>query len=182
MGGCEFLADHPNLPAWPRDWFDRSALACFGSGSAGLGDTPKAWRAYIESLGIQITAQADNDFITFLRVLTGTANDPSRRLGKLAHGQRLARQTTSIGVTPTPTSARKSTLSPDYIAAICYLLAHGEKRLLAAVERGVMPAGIGMEIALPVSRSSFHGQLTWINESFSGLMFFKVWGCLALAR
>ena len=47
--------------------------------------------------------------------------------------------------------------TPDYIATICYLLDHGEKRLLAAVEGGVLPAGIGMEIALPVSRSSFMG-------------------------
>jgi hypothetical protein len=49
-----------------------------------LGGTPEAWRAYVESLGIQISGQADNDFVTFLRVLTGTANDPSRRLAKLA--------------------------------------------------------------------------------------------------
>ena len=35
----------------------------------------------------------------------------------------------------------------DYIAAICYLLEHGEERLLAAVERGVMPANIAIEIA-----------------------------------
>jgi hypothetical protein len=39
-----------------------------------------------------------------------------------------------IGVTPTPTSARKMDFIPDYIATICYLLEHGEKRLLAAVE------------------------------------------------
>jgi ParB family chromosome partitioning protein len=38
-------------------------------------------------------------------------------------------------------------LHPDYIAAICYLLDHGEERLLVAVERGVMPANIAMEIA-----------------------------------
>ena len=65
----------------------------------------------------------------------------------------------------TNTSPRKSTSPPDYTAAICYLIEHGEEGLFAAVERGVMPAGIGMEIALPVSRSSFHGQLIWINES-----------------
>jgi ParB family transcriptional regulator, chromosome partitioning protein len=38
-------------------------------------------------------------------------------------------------------------LHPDYVAAICYLLDHGEERLLVAVERGVMPANIAMEIA-----------------------------------
>jgi ParB family transcriptional regulator, chromosome partitioning protein len=43
--------------------------------------------------------------------------------------------------------ARKIDFTPDYIAAICYLLEHGEERLLAAVERGVMPANIAMEIA-----------------------------------
>jgi ParB family transcriptional regulator, chromosome partitioning protein len=43
--------------------------------------------------------------------------------------------------------AAKIDFTPDYIAAICYLLEHGEERLLAAVERGVMPANIAMEIA-----------------------------------
>jgi ParB family chromosome partitioning protein len=41
----------------------------------------------------------------------------------------------------------KIDFTPDYIAAICYLLEHGEERLLAAVERGVMPANIAVEIA-----------------------------------
>jgi MFS family permease len=43
--------------------------------------------------------------------------------------------------------AVKIDFTPDYIAAICYLLEHGEERLLATVERGVMPANIAMEIA-----------------------------------
>jgi ParB family transcriptional regulator, chromosome partitioning protein len=43
--------------------------------------------------------------------------------------------------------AAKIDLTPDYIAAICYLLEHGEERLLVAVERGVMPANVAMEIA-----------------------------------
>jgi ParB family chromosome partitioning protein len=43
--------------------------------------------------------------------------------------------------------AKKIDFTPDYIAAICYLLEHGEERLLAAVERGVMPANIAIEIA-----------------------------------
>ena len=43
--------------------------------------------------------------------------------------------------------AKKIDFTPDYIAAICYLLEHGEERLLAAVERGVMPANIAVEIA-----------------------------------
>ncbi len=43
--------------------------------------------------------------------------------------------------------AAKIDFTPDYIAAICYLLEHGEERLLAAVERGVMPANIAVEIA-----------------------------------
>src|SRR6202045_2758610 len=43
--------------------------------------------------------------------------------------------------------ARKIDFPPDYIAAICYLLEHGEERLVIAVERGVMPANIAMEIA-----------------------------------
>ena len=43
--------------------------------------------------------------------------------------------------------AAKIDFTPDYIAAVCYLLEHGEERLLVAVERGVMPANIAMEIA-----------------------------------
>ena len=43
--------------------------------------------------------------------------------------------------------AAKTDFTPDYIAAICYLLEHGEERLVIAVERGVMPANIAMEIA-----------------------------------
>ena len=43
--------------------------------------------------------------------------------------------------------AAKIDLTPDYIAAICYLLEHGEECLLVAVERGVMPANVAMEIA-----------------------------------
>src|ERR1700738_3021223 len=43
--------------------------------------------------------------------------------------------------------AAKIDFTADYIAAICYLLEHGEEPLLIAVERGVMPANIAMEIA-----------------------------------
>src|SRR6202007_1530903 len=43
--------------------------------------------------------------------------------------------------------AAKIDFTPDYIAAICYLLEHGEERLLIAVERGIMPANIAVEIA-----------------------------------
>ena len=41
----------------------------------------------------------------------------------------------------------KIDFTPDYAAAICYLLEHGEERLLIAIERGLMPANIAMEIA-----------------------------------
>ena len=43
--------------------------------------------------------------------------------------------------------AAKTGFSADYIGAICYLLEHGENRLLVAVDRGVMPANIAIEIA-----------------------------------
>jgi ParB family transcriptional regulator, chromosome partitioning protein len=43
--------------------------------------------------------------------------------------------------------ALKTDFSDEYIAAICYLLDHGEDRLLTAVDRGVIPATIAMEIA-----------------------------------
>ncbi|HWO85600.1 MAG TPA: plasmid partitioning protein RepB C-terminal domain-containing protein [Stellaceae bacterium] len=43
--------------------------------------------------------------------------------------------------------AAKIDFTPDYAAAICYLLEHGEERLLIAIERGLMPANIAMEIA-----------------------------------
>jgi ParB family chromosome partitioning protein len=43
--------------------------------------------------------------------------------------------------------AAKTDFSDEYISAICYLLDHGESRLLTAVDRGVIPASIAMEIA-----------------------------------
>jgi len=43
--------------------------------------------------------------------------------------------------------ARKTDLSDEYISAIGYLLDHGEHRLLAGVERGIVPPSIAMEIA-----------------------------------
>lgn len=43
--------------------------------------------------------------------------------------------------------AEKTGLSQEYVYAICYLLEHGEERLVAAVERGVLPTSIAMEIA-----------------------------------
>ncbi|NOT26721.1 MAG: ParB N-terminal domain-containing protein [Acidobacteria bacterium] len=42
--------------------------------------------------------------------------------------------------------ALKTAFSEEYISAICYLLDHGEDRLLTAVDRGVIPATIAMEI------------------------------------
>lgn len=43
--------------------------------------------------------------------------------------------------------ARKTDFSPEYIWAICFLLENGEERLISAVERGVIPHSIAMEIA-----------------------------------
>ena len=43
--------------------------------------------------------------------------------------------------------ATKLDFSPDYIKAICFLLEHGEKRLLTGVDRGIIPHTIAMEIA-----------------------------------
>ena len=43
--------------------------------------------------------------------------------------------------------AAKTDFSPEYIYALCYLLEHGEERLLTAVEKGVIPHSIAMEIA-----------------------------------
>jgi ParB family chromosome partitioning protein len=58
--------------------------------------------------------------------------------------------------------AAKIDFTPDYIAAICYLLEHGEERLLAAVERGVMPANIAVEIA----RASDHDVQQALAEAY----------------
>jgi ParB family chromosome partitioning protein len=43
--------------------------------------------------------------------------------------------------------ASKTDFSDEYIHAICFLLEHGEERLLAAVDRGVIPPTVAMEIA-----------------------------------
>ncbi|MCK6104236.1 plasmid partitioning protein RepB C-terminal domain-containing protein [Brevundimonas sp. EYE_349] len=43
--------------------------------------------------------------------------------------------------------AAKVDFGPDYISAICHLLENGEEKLISAVERGVIPHTIAMEIA-----------------------------------
>src|SRR5918993_2432816 len=43
--------------------------------------------------------------------------------------------------------ASKTDFSDEYIYAICYLLEHGEQRLLGAVDRGLIPPTVAMEIA-----------------------------------
>lgn len=42
--------------------------------------------------------------------------------------------------------AAKTDFSGEYISALCHLLDHGEDRLLAAMERGIVPPSIAMEI------------------------------------
>ena len=43
--------------------------------------------------------------------------------------------------------AKKVDFSVEYVAAICVLLERGEEKLISAVERGVVPHSIAMEIA-----------------------------------
>jgi ParB family chromosome partitioning protein len=43
--------------------------------------------------------------------------------------------------------AAKVDFGPEYVGAICYLLENGEEKLINAVERGVIPHTIAMEIA-----------------------------------
>jgi len=43
--------------------------------------------------------------------------------------------------------AAKLDFSKEYVYAVCYLLEHGEERLLVAIEKGQMPHSIAMEIA-----------------------------------
>ena len=43
--------------------------------------------------------------------------------------------------------AAKTDFSQEYVHAICFLLEHGEEKLLAGVERGIIPSSIAIEIA-----------------------------------
>src|SRR6185295_11800749 len=43
--------------------------------------------------------------------------------------------------------AAKTDFSDEYVHAICFLLEHGEERLLAAVDRGMIPPAVATEIA-----------------------------------
>lgn len=43
--------------------------------------------------------------------------------------------------------AQKTDFSDEYVAAILYLLDHGEERLLTAVEKGIIPPSIAVEIS-----------------------------------
>src|SRR5207244_12544187 len=42
--------------------------------------------------------------------------------------------------------AAKTDFSDEYVSAICFLLDHGEERLLAGIERGLIPTRVAMEI------------------------------------
>jgi ParB family transcriptional regulator, chromosome partitioning protein len=42
--------------------------------------------------------------------------------------------------------AVKTDFSDEYVSAICFLLDHGEERLLAGIERGLIPTSVAMEI------------------------------------
>lgn len=42
--------------------------------------------------------------------------------------------------------AQKTDFSTEYVYAICYLLDHGEEKLISAVERGLIPHTVAMEI------------------------------------
>jgi len=46
-----------------------------------------------------------------------------------------------------PEIAAKTDFSEEYVNAICYLLDHGEERLLDGIDRGVIPTSVAMEIA-----------------------------------
>lgn len=48
------------------------------------GGTREAWLARLERLGITPDPRADNDFVTYLKVLAGVETDPTRRIGKIA--------------------------------------------------------------------------------------------------
>lgn len=43
--------------------------------------------------------------------------------------------------------SEKTDLSPEYAYAICYLFEHGEEKLIAGVERGIIPPSIAIEIS-----------------------------------
>jgi ParB family chromosome partitioning protein len=43
--------------------------------------------------------------------------------------------------------ATKTDLSPEYTYALCFLFEHGEEKLIAGVERGIIPPSIAIEIA-----------------------------------
>jgi hypothetical protein len=49
--------------------------------------------------------------------------------------------------------AAKIDFTPDYAAAICYLLEHGEEQLLIAIERGLMPANIAIKTMAVIARA-----------------------------
>lgn len=43
--------------------------------------------------------------------------------------------------------AQKTDLGPDYVYAVCFLFDHGEEKLLAGVERGIIPPHVAIEIS-----------------------------------
>jgi hypothetical protein len=49
-----------------------------------IGGTRETWLAYLDKLGIKIAPQSGNIFVSFLRLICGSAPDTSRRIGKMA--------------------------------------------------------------------------------------------------
>ena len=60
--------------------------------------------------------------------------------------------------------AAKTDFSDEYISAICYLLDHGEERLLAGIERGVIPTSVAMEIVRAKDRRHAGGACRGVRE------------------
>jgi ParB family transcriptional regulator, chromosome partitioning protein len=71
--------------------------------------------------------------------------------------------------------AAKLDLTPDYVRAVCHLLRHGEARLLSAVERGVVPPTLAIEIA-KASSPKLQGALleTYVSERHTGKQIAKI--------
>src|SRR4051794_35688281 len=89
---------------------------------------------------VVIEATEEDCFVmSLVENLARRQHSPLELMTEIGHLRRRGYSMTEI--------ATKTDFSVEYVSSICFLLDHGEERLLAAVDRGLMPIGVAMEIA-----------------------------------
>jgi len=85
------------------------------------------------------TSEEECFVMSLVENLARRHHSPLELISEIGHLKKRGYSDTQIGA--------KIDFSREYVYAICYLLEHGEERLLTAVEKGIIPHTIAIEIA-----------------------------------